>query len=126
VGITGKYNFRGIQRAARVAIEAAIAATTWGTSWWFKLLAPAEDIVIDDLVNLLANEGLIIINIGASIVNGEIEQSAFDKAMSDGLASVSYGGNLTETQKKAIDEKVIQAFRNFGRVTSADQLSEHA
>jgi hypothetical protein len=114
VGLTGKYNFRGIQGAARTAIKAAIAATTWGASWWFKLLMPAEDLLIDDVVNWLANEGLIVLNLGAIVVNGEVDQALFDKALDDGLRKVEEGRDkLSAKEGRAIDQQVIAAARRF-------------
>ena len=47
---------------------------------------------------------------------GEIDQNKFDAAMEAGLDKLKIPG-ITDAQKKAIDDKVIEAMRKFGRVT---------
>ena len=71
---------------------------------------------LEQLVNWLANKGLIVINIGAAFVEGDIDQKKFDAAIEEGLAKLKIGG-LTDEQKKEIDAKVIDAIRKFGRIT---------
>lgn len=131
MGITGKYNFPGIQKAAKAAIEAALAATTWGSSIlasvWFKFFSPAEDMLIDDAINFLANQGLIVLNLGAIYVNGQIDQGLFDQALDEGLKRVENGRDkLTAQQGKAIDDDVIKAARKFIDFGAADSVSVDA
>lgn len=115
---TGKYDFPGIRKAGTIALRAVVASTAWG-AWLIK--SPFNSIfeaASGWLSEWLANRGLIIINITAIYVSGEIDQSQFDKAFNKALDEVKLPG-LTDEQKKGIDDKVINAFRKFGRVTSS-------
>lgn len=114
MGITGKYNFTGIQKLGSAAIKALLASTTWGAAiLQYAFVRDFLNFFTDLLVNWLANKGLIILNIAASMVEGELDQSAFDKAMDQGIASVQ-NQILTPEQIKAIDDKVIYAVEKFG------------
>lgn len=118
MGLTGKYNFPGIQKAGVAAIKAALATTGWGVALlanpFFKFFEPVEAAVVDWAINWLANKGLIVLNLGAIIVNGEVDQALFDKALDDGLKLVEQGRDkITAKQGKAIDDDVIAAARRF-------------
>ncbi len=131
MGITGKYNFPGIKKAGVVAIEAALAGTTWGASLLasglFKFFSPLEDVVLDWAINWLANQGLIVLNLGAIIVNGEVDQALFDAALDNGLKLVENGRDkITPLQGKKIDDDVIQAARRFIDFGSAPSLPGNA
>lgn len=111
MGLTGRYNFPGMQKIAKAAINAALATTTWG-AW---ILASPFKIILsplaDFLVNWLANHGLILLNIGANIIDGVIDQKALDKALNDGIQKVLQGRDkITPAQGKAIDDAVRKAF----------------
>lgn len=113
---TGKYDFPGIRKAATVAINLALAATGWGA--WL-LASPFRPLVLkieEWAAEWLANRGLLILNLGAFYVEGVLDQAAFDQAMDEGLEKIKIPG-LSEEEKWAIDEKVVQAMRNFGRIT---------
>ncbi len=111
MGITGRYNFPGIQKAAGAAIDALLAGTTWG-AWIlaspFKIvLAPLRDLI----VNFLANRGLIILNIGANIVDGAVDQAKLDAALDAGIKRVMQGRDkITPQEGKKIDDDVRKAF----------------
>lgn len=120
MGLTGKYNFPGIQAAGEAGIKAALASTSWGAAFlasvFFKIFAPAGDALLDEAVNWLANQGLIVLDLGAIVVNGAVDQSLFDQAMDAGITKVEQGRDkITAAQGKAIDDAVIKAARNFIR-----------
>ena len=110
MGITGKYNFPGIKKWGAKGISLALASTTWG-AWLLKYtFGPVIDYVLELIVNWLANKGLIVLNIGAIYVGGEIDQAALDRAIDQGIEKVRLaGGKLTPKQEKEIDDAVIQA-----------------
>lgn len=111
-----KYDFPGIKKAGAAAIAAVLSSTGWGSS---LLAGPFKKVtikLIEVLVGYLASKGLLIINLGAIYVEGEIDQSRFDKAMDSALEAIRLK-NLTPEQIKALDDEVIKAFRNFARVT---------
>lgn len=118
MGITGKYNFPGIQKAGIAAIKAILATSVWGVAFMasplFKIFEPVEEWFLDWVINWLANKGLIVLNLGAIIVEGEIDQALFDKALDDGLKLVEQGRDKISAAKgKAIDDDVIKAARRF-------------
>lgn len=106
-----------------MAVAAALATTSWGTSLLansvFKFFSPVEDWIIGWITDWLANKGLIVLNLGAIYVKGEFDQAAFDKAIEDGLAKVGGPTQLTPEEGKAVDDAVINAadkFIDFGVV----------
>lgn len=112
MGITGRYNFPGMQKAANFAINTALAATSWG-SWLLasKIFAPAFNVALGLIDNWLLNHGLIIINIEANIIDGKIDQKALDNAMDSGIKRVMQGRDkITPAEGKAIDDEVRKAF----------------
>ena len=118
MGITGKYSFPGIQKAGVAAIKAILATTAWGAaiiaSPFYKILEPIEDYLLGWIINWLANKGLIVLNLGAIVVNGEVDQALFDKALDDGLKLVEQGRDKISVVKgKEIDDEVITAARRF-------------
>lgn len=131
MGITGKYDFPGIQKAGVAAIKAALATTAWGlaliASPVFRFFEPVEDAVVGQIINWLANKGLIVLNLGAIIVNGEVDQVLFDKALDDGLKLVEKGRDkISAKQGKAIDDEVIKAARRFIDFGAAPGVSVNA
>lgn len=128
MGLTGKYDFKGIKKFGAKGILLALdglpyvgAALRWG------LRKPAE-ILVEGLVNWLANQGLIVLNVGAIAVKGEWDQKAFDSALEKGLAEAELNkGKLTPAQAKAIDDAVIEAARDFIVITrGSDRLPDDA
>jgi hypothetical protein len=121
--ITGKYDFPGIRKAGTAAISAALATTAWGA--WI-LASPFKPLVsyLDGLlIQWLANQGLVIINLGAIYINGVVDQANFDKSMDAALAKVQTPG-LTDAQKKAIDDGVKDSFRTFAHVSSKPTVAK--
>lgn len=108
--LSGKYNFPGIKKWGAAGIKAALSATTWGV-WLLKYsFGPVLDWVIEFGVNWMANKGLIVLNIGAIYVDGEIDQAAFDEAIDQGIKRVKQAGaTLSEKEAKEIDDAVIAA-----------------
>lgn len=116
MALSGKYDFQGIKKFGAKALSLALSSTAWG-AW---LIASPFKLVVDafaeQLANWLANRGLIIINVGAIIVEGEIDQKKFDSAMEEGLAKLKIPG-ISDAEKAKIDQKVIDAIRKLGRIT---------
>lgn len=69
------------------------------------------EVALEHLTNWLANKGLIVLNLGAIYVEGELDQKAFDKAIGDALLKVEAG--VTPEEGKRLDAEVIKAFRKF-------------
>lgn len=118
MGISGKYDFKGIKKMGRLGFKTALAGSPF--SWVLKGGA-FTDAALDFISNWLANKGLIIINLGVIFVDGEFDQSGFDKAMDDGWEKIRKAGGadkLTPAQQKAIDDEVIKKFRDFARLST--------
>lgn len=115
MALSGKYDFKGIKKFGATGLKVLFASTPYLA--WILKGGPLTDAVLDFAANFLANRGLVIFNLGAIYVNGELDQSAFDKAMDDSIRKAEVPG-LTDAQKKAIDDEVIKAFRKFAPITS--------
>lgn len=118
-----KYDFKGIKSKGAKAIELLLGASWAPFAAAMKL--PVIGTLIDGglqlLTNWLANNGLVVLNIGTIIVDGEFDQKGFDDAMDAALASVGTNRDqLSDAQKKAIDDKVIAAFRKFAPFNTSD------
>lgn len=111
MGLSGRYNFTGIQKATGRLIDALLAGTAWGAWLLASPFKPVINYLRDFAVNWMANNGLIVLNIGVNIVDGVLDQKALDKALDDGIRRVMQGRDtITEDEGKAIDDKVRKAF----------------
>jgi len=111
----GKYDFPGIKKAGTAAIEAVLAGTGWGASLISGPFKPVIKMLIGYGIEWAANKGLVVINLGFIYVDGQIDQSRFDKAIDDALEKVKVPG-LSQKEKDQIDDEVREAFRKFARV----------
>lgn len=108
MGLSGKYNFKGIKKMGASGLRLALSSSPY-TAWLTKLPA-ISDFLLEFATNWAANHGLIILNVGAFYVGGELDQKALDSAIDNGLKQVEEsGGKLTPEQIKEIDDAVIKA-----------------
>lgn len=121
MGVTGRYDFPGIQKAMGALINGLLAATTWGASLLAGPFGPVIVILEGWIDNWLANKGLIILNVGVNIVDGQLNQDAMDKALDAGIQKIMQGRNLlTPAQGKAIDDAVEKAFDTDADLDAVD------
>lgn len=114
MGITGRYDFKGIQKAAKAGINAALAATGWGAWILASPFKPLLNIFEEWAVNWLANRGLIFLNVAEIYIDGKLDQVALDRALEEGLKKVEQGRDkITPAEGQAIDDKVREAFDRF-------------
>lgn len=107
--ISGKYNFKGIKEKGAGGLKLALLSSPY-TSWVAKI--PTIDVLLEFVTNWMANKGLIVMNIGAIIVDGKVDQSLLDRSMEAGLKEVEMPGViLTPERMKEIDDEVIKAAR---------------
>jgi len=114
MGLSGKYDFKGIKQAGAAGLRLALAASPY-TAWLLKL-SSFLDFVLEFFANWLANNGLVLLNVGANYVNGELDQKQMDSAMDEAISEIKNKGGkdkLTAQQKKEIDDEVIKAARKF-------------
>lgn len=117
--ISGKYDFQGIKKLGAAGLRGAMATSPY-TAWALKG-GRLTDLILEFLTNWLANKGLLVLNLGAISVSGEVDQRNFDAAMDAAISEISRRGGrdaLTPAQKKAIDDEVIRAARKFIRIGS--------
>lgn len=111
MGITGRYDFKGIQKAVGKAIDLLLASTTWGA--WI-LASPFKPVITaaeNLLTNFLANRGLILLNIGEIMVEGVVDQTKLDDALDAGIKRVQQGRDkITPAEGAKIDQDVVDAF----------------
>lgn len=113
----GKYDFPGIKKAGIAAASVILASTGWGAKILASPFKNLFEYLIGYVVEWAANKGLVIINISAIYINGEIDQKRFDDAFDKALETVKIPG-LTDVEKEKIDNEIIKAFRNFARLNS--------
>ena len=102
-----KYDFQGIKKQGASGLMLALASDP-ATIWMTRV--PFITKMLEMGVNWLANKGLVVLNIGAIYVNGEIDQALLDRSIEDGLRKVEQPGvSLTPEQIKEIDDAVIKA-----------------
>lgn len=69
---------------------------------------------LEKLMNFLANNGLILLNIGVDHLQTAIEKDNFDEAIEEALKVVrNTKGKITKERAHEIDQPVIDAFRKF-------------
>ena len=114
MGLSGKYDFRGIKKMGAAGLRSALASTPQLA--WSLAGGRLTDLVLEFATNWLANKGLMLLNFGAIEVTGEIDQKNFDAAMDAAINEITKRGGrdaLTPAQKKVIDDEVIRAARKF-------------
>lgn len=112
---TGKYDFPGIRKAGAVALKAIISSTGWGVAVFSSPFKPVAEFVIEWIAEYLTNKGLLMVNVATILVDGEIDQHRFDACLDAAIEKLKIPG-LTVDEKRAIDDKVKNAFREFARV----------
>ncbi len=111
---SGKYNFQGLKKLGAAGFRLALASSPY-TAWTLKGGA-LTSFLLEWLSNWMANHGLIVLNVAADYINGELDQKAFDEALDEAMSEITIKGGrdaLTAEQKKAIDDEVIKAARRF-------------
>lgn len=120
MGLTGRYNFPGIQKAVRAAITVLAASTTWGA--WL-IASPFQPVIaaLEDLaINWLVNRGLIIIDVGAVMIEGKINQEKLDSALDAAFTRLQVGRDKISPEEGAkIDAETTQAFDQFADVNAS-------
>lgn len=121
MGITGRYDFQGIQKAARFAIDAALATTGWGAAIIASPFKPVFDYIEGLAVNWLTNRGLIVIDVGAVLIDGKINQTKLDNALDSAFEKMKVGRDkITPAEGAKIDAETDAAFDQFADVNATN------
>lgn len=114
---SGRYDFQGIKKAGAAALAVALASSP-STAWILKG-GKLTKLILEFVANLLANNGLVILNLGSIYVEGHFDQKQFDAVLQDGLDKLKLGKDkITPEQGKAIDDAVRDAARRFINIQS--------
>lgn len=108
-----KHDFKGIKKLGATALFTAVASSPFGflTN---GLLGKITFFLLEKIANWLANQGLIILNVGAAYLKTNFEQKAFETAMQKAFELVDgKQGKLNPAEVKAIDDEVIKIFDDF-------------
>jgi len=111
---SGKYDFKGIKKLGAAGLRVALASSPY-TAWTLRG-GSLTDFFLEFFVNWAANNGLMLLNIGADFVGNELDQRAFDSAMDRAYSEIALKqgrDKLTPEDKKRIDDEVINAGRRF-------------
>lgn len=121
MGITGRYNFTGIQKLVTTGVNTLLASTSWGVWLLASPFKPVLQALEDAAVNFLVNRGLIIIDIGAVVVDGQINEDNFNTALTNAFNQLRNGRDqITPTQGAKIDADTTAAFDKFADVNATD------
>lgn len=111
MGLTGKYKFEGIQEFGADTIQTAFAGSPF-------LKFPFVNAILKLLLNLLANKGLVVANLGAYKLTNWKDGKVLNAALENGIQESESGKVLSPADIKRIDDDVIAAARKalpYGR-----------
>lgn len=115
MGLSGKYDFRGIKKFGAAGIRLALSSTPLAPLLAWRVADP----VLELLSNWLANKGLVILNVGANYIDGEFDQKAFDRDLDQAIEEITAAGGaekLSPKRIKELDDQVIKSARRFIRI----------
>lgn len=116
-----KHDLGGIGGASAATVFAVLAANPATAFLTAGLLGKLVFPFLSKVFSALASSGLVLLNLGAERVAGAIEKSGYDGSMESAERLIeaihASGRELSPDEIKAIDDKVIDAFRKFGKMT---------
>jgi len=114
VGTTpGNYQYEGIGKAGALVIFAWLASTplVFLTN---GILGKFVFFILTRFCAYLAGKGIMILNIAVADIQIVAQKNDFDGSFDEAFKEIhGQRDKLTPEQKKAIDDKVIRAFRKF-------------
>lgn len=117
MGLTGRYDFKGIQKAMERLIDALLAGTAWGAWLVASPFKPAVDALEGLIINWLANRGLIVIDVGLVLIDGKVSQGKLDAALDSAFEKLKVGRDkITPAQGAKIDADTTKAFDEFADI----------
>lgn len=112
-----KYHFDGIGSASASVIMAALGANPSTTFLTAGLPGRIVFWIAKYFCMLLANSGLIVLNVGAAKIQDIIDEGNFNESWDTAENIINKirdtGKEMTDEEIKAIDQPVIDAFRRF-------------
>lgn len=114
MGLSGKYDFKGIKKAGAAGLRLAFSASP--TTAWLVKFPSLTNFILEFLMNWLANKGLVLLNVGANYIEGELDQKQMDNALDKAFSEIKIAGGrdkLTAAQIKEMDDATIKAAREL-------------
>lgn len=114
MALSSKYDFQGIKKVGAALVRGALASDP-KLAWLLKF-GSLTDLLIEFILNWMANHGLLVFNVGFEILDGKVDQKKLDAQFRMAYEEIRIKGGrekLTTAQKKAIDDEVIKAARKF-------------
>lgn len=115
-----KHDFKGIGKASALMVMTAFAGNPATLFLSQGIAGRIINYGLTILFSRLASLGLVVLNVGVVTVETLAEAKEFDGSFDEAFAIINKKGKgLTDEEIKAIDNKVIAAFRKFavfGRV----------
>lgn len=125
MGLTGRYDFKGIQKAGERLIDVLIAGTGWGAWLLASPFMPAVRMLEGLLINYLTNRGLIVIDVAAVLINGKIDEARLTSALNSAFEKLKVGHDkITPAEGAKIDAETDAAFDEFADVNATNSLRE--
>jgi hypothetical protein len=116
-----KHNFTGIGNASAAILIAAMSANPALLGLTTGIPGKILFKIFSKIFSTLASMGVVLLNIGAEKLLIAAEKSNFDGSIDSALKLVenirSTGRDLTPEEIKQIDDKVIEQFRKFAKMT---------
>lgn len=114
-----KHKFDGIGEAGAAIILAGLAANA-GTVWLtVGFIGKTVWFLVKLMCMGLASIGLVVLNVGAEKIETIMAENKFDGSWDSAKKLIDeihrQGRELTDEEKKRIDDPVKDAFRRFGR-----------
>ena len=108
-----KYQFDGVSKFSAVMIFTSLASSPFAFLTT-GILGKFTFFILEKISNWLANKGLILLNVGVNYIAVLNQQGDYDKTIEEAIKKVKDNpGRLTDAQKKAIDQPVIDSFKRF-------------
>lgn len=83
---------------------------------WLLNFDALTNFILEFISNYLANQGLVVLNLGAIYVEGELDQREFDRVLDQAITDIKNKGGidkLTQKEIRDIDDAVIKVARKF-------------
>ena len=109
-----KYDFKGIKKLGASGLRLALGSSIY-TKWLLKFPS-LTNFFLEFLTNYLANNGLIVLNIGAINYLGPKDQKKFDQGLDNAIEKIRIKDGrekLTAKEIEEIDNEVIKSVRPF-------------
>lgn len=120
-----KHDLNGIGSASAAGVVAALATNPSTSFLTAGFIGKIVFYLLKTFFTSLASMGLVLLNVGAEKLLAAIDRSNFDGSLDTAEKLIqeirNTGRELTPEETKQIDDKVIEQFRKFAKMTRKKQ-----